>query len=63
MDDKFKQAISWAYHSEPDDEIRNSLGYKGDLETVKAVVELLNELGKAKQTKEHFDIIHHWSLQ
>jgi hypothetical protein len=26
----FKKAVSWAYHGEPDDEIRNTLGYTGD---------------------------------
>ena len=57
MDEKFRQAVSWAYHSEQDDEIRNTLGYTGDLETVKAVVELLNEL------EANHDIIHDWSLK
>ena len=40
----FKKAVSWAYHGEPDDEIRNTLGYTADLTQVREVVDLLKKL-------------------
>ena len=52
---KFKQAVSWAYHSENEDAIRNELGYYGSMEQVYAVVALLNKLGA------EFDTVHEWS--
>lgn len=53
--DKFKQAVSWAYHSEDEDTIRNELGYDGDMEPVYAVVALLQKLAA------DYDTIHEWS--
>ena len=52
---KLKQAVSWAYHSENEDAIRNELGYYGSMEQVYAVVALLNKLGA------EFDTVHEWS--
>lgn len=51
----FKQAISWAFHSETEDAIRNELGYDGDMEPVYAVVALLNKLSA------DYDTVHEWS--
>lgn len=52
---KFKQAVSWVYHSEDEESIRNELGYYGSMEQVYAVVALLNKLGA------EFDTVHEWS--
>jgi hypothetical protein len=32
--EKFRQAVSWHYHGEDLDSIRNELGYKGSMEEV-----------------------------
>lgn len=55
MHPKFKEAVSWAFHSEDEDAIRNELGYDGDMETVYVVVALLNKL------KADYDEVHYWS--
>ena len=57
MTDLFKKAVSWAYHSEDEDAIRYELGYKGDLDDVYAVVELLNKANL------DYDEVHDWSIQ
>lgn len=36
-DSKFKEAVAWCFHGEPDDELVESLNYSGDLEKVKVV--------------------------
>jgi hypothetical protein len=52
---KFKQSVSWAYHSEDEDAIRNELGYDGNMEQVYAVVKLLAKLGA------DYDTVDEWS--
>ncbi len=37
----FKKAVSWAYHGEPDDEIRDTLGYTCDLTQAREVSDLV----------------------
>lgn len=51
----FKQAVSWAYHSEDEDSIRDELGYDGDMEIVNEIVALLTKLGA------DYDTVHEWS--
>lgn len=51
----FKKAISWAFHSETEDAIRNELGYDGDMEIVNEIVSLLNIV------KADYDTVHEWS--
>jgi hypothetical protein len=51
----FKKAVSWAYHSEPDDEIRNTLGYTGDLAQVRDVAALLKSL------RADHDTVNEWA--
>lgn len=52
---KFKQAVSWVYHSEDEEAIRNELGYYGSMEQVYAVVTLLQKLGA------DYDTVNEWS--
>ena len=51
----FKQAISWAFHSETEDAIRDELGYNGDMEIVNEIVSLLKTL------KADYNTVHEWS--
>lgn len=51
----FKRAVSWAFHSETEEAIRNELGYQGDMDDVLAVVNLLNK------AKIDYDDVHAWS--
>lgn len=51
----FKEAVSWVFHSETKEAIRNELGYQGDMDDVLAVVNLLN-----KPTID-YDDVHAWS--
>ena len=46
----FKKAVSWAYHGETEEEIRNDLGYVGDLTPVYEVAYLLKTLGADHDT-------------
>ena len=51
----FKKAVSWAYHGETEEEIRNDLGYVGDLTPVYEAANLLKILGA-----DH-DTVNEWS--
>jgi len=51
----FKKAVSWSYHGEPDDEIRNTLGYTDDLAQVREVVDLLKSL------RADHDTVNEWA--
>lgn len=52
----FKQAVSWAYHGEEEDSIRDELGYNGDMEIVNEIVSLLNTV------KADYDTVTDWSI-
>lgn len=53
----FKKAVSWAYHSEDEDAIRDELGYDGDMEIVNEMVALLKKLDA------DYNTVHEWSKQ
>lgn len=56
MDTKlFKKAISWAFHSEDEESIRNELGYSGDMNQVNEIVALLKKLNA------DYDVVHEWA--
>jgi hypothetical protein len=51
----FKQAISWSFHSETKDAIRDELGYNGDMKIVNEIVSLLNSINA------DYDTVYEWS--
>ena len=62
MDKQFKLAVRWAFHYEPDDLIRDELGYEGDLEEVHAYVKMLREkLYETDYDMEDEDFVYAWS--
>ena len=57
MSSKFCEAVSWAFHSEPEDTIRNDLKYSGDMQDIYSIVRLLNQLGA------DYDKVYEWAKQ
>ena len=51
----FKNAVSWKFHGESNETIREDLGYTGDLKDVQSVSESLSRQGFS------FDDVYEWA--
>ena len=56
----FKRAVSWTIHLEPEEFIREDLGFTGDMDEVRELAELIKQ-ETADMGNASYNFIHTWA--